>query len=213
MSQKGCSQRCCSAGGCRRSRRARALSASRASPGPAAPLAAEERGSGPSLRATSCGPGLPGARSAQVARLWSRLTMHCHAELRLSSPGQLKAARRRYKTFMIDEILSKETCDYFEKLSLYSVCPSLVVRPKPLHSCTGKAIAGRYIVGCCTFARVWSPLLSNPRARGTKGFFSCVLARRTVQRWTFKSVCNRGGQVLLPGWEIRPSGPWSGAPM
>ncbi|XP_063112139.1 homeobox protein BarH-like 2 isoform X2 [Cavia porcellus] len=63
--------------------------------------------------------------------------MHCHAELRLSSPGQLKAARRRYKTFMIDEILSKETCDYFEKLSLYSVCPSLVVRPKPLHSCTG----------------------------------------------------------------------------
>ncbi|ELK09759.1 Homeobox protein BarH-like 2 [Pteropus alecto] len=62
--------------------------------------------------------------------------MHCHAELRLSSPGQLKAARRRYKTFMIDEILSKETCDYFEKLSLYSVCPSLIVRPKPLHSCT-----------------------------------------------------------------------------
>ncbi|KAG6930434.1 BARX homeobox 2, partial [Chelydra serpentina] len=38
---------------------------------------------------------------------------------------------------MIDEILSKETCDYFEKLSLYSVCPSLIVRPKPLHSCTG----------------------------------------------------------------------------
>lgn len=68
----------------------------------------------------------------------SRLTMHCHAEVRLSSPGQLKAARRRYKTFMIDEILSKETCDYFERLSLYSVCPSLVVRPKPLHSCTGK---------------------------------------------------------------------------
>lgn len=64
--------------------------------------------------------------------------MHCQAELRLSSPGQLKAARRRYKTFMIDEILSKETCDYFEKLSLYSVCPSLIVRPKPLHSCSGK---------------------------------------------------------------------------
>ncbi|XP_054853797.1 homeobox protein BarH-like 2 [Eublepharis macularius] len=63
--------------------------------------------------------------------------MHCQAELRLASPGQLKAARRRYKTFMIDEILSRETCDYFEKLSLYSVCPSLVVRPKPLHSCAG----------------------------------------------------------------------------
>ncbi|CDQ62649.1 unnamed protein product [Oncorhynchus mykiss] len=66
--------------------------------------------------------------------------MHCQAELRLSSSGQLKAARRRYKTFMIDEILSKETCDYFEKLSLYSVCPSLIVRPKPLHSCSGKWI-------------------------------------------------------------------------
>ncbi|XP_061449099.1 homeobox protein BarH-like 2 [Rhineura floridana] len=63
--------------------------------------------------------------------------MHCQAEVRLAPPGPLKAGRRRYKTFMIDEILSKETCDYFEKLSLYSVCPSLVVRPKPLHSCTG----------------------------------------------------------------------------
>ncbi|KAL8173735.1 UNVERIFIED_CONTAM: Homeobox protein BarH-like 2 [Gekko kuhli] len=61
--------------------------------------------------------------------------MHCQAEMR-----QLKAARRRYKTFMIDEILSRETCDYFEKLSLYSVCPSLVVRPKPLHSCTGSGV-------------------------------------------------------------------------
>lgn len=70
--------------------------------------------------------------------------MHCQAELRLSSPGQLKAARRRYKTFMIDEILSKETCDYFEKLSLYSVCPSLIVRPKPLHSCTGSSSLRAY---------------------------------------------------------------------
>ncbi|XP_037333530.2 homeobox protein BarH-like 2 [Pungitius pungitius] len=70
--------------------------------------------------------------------------MHCQAELRLSSHGQLKAARRRYKTFMIDEILSKETCDYFEKLSLYSVCPSLVVRPKPLHSCSGPSSLRAY---------------------------------------------------------------------
>ncbi|NWT53309.1 BARX2 protein, partial [Erythrocercus mccallii] len=53
------------------------------------------------------------------------------------APGRPKAGRRRYKTFMIDEILSKETCDYFEKLSLYSLCPSLLVRPKPLHSCAG----------------------------------------------------------------------------
>ncbi|NXJ07903.1 BARX2 protein, partial [Odontophorus gujanensis] len=58
--------------------------------------------------------------------------MHCPPQPRLA-----KAGRRRYKTFMIDEILSKETCDYFEKLSLYSVCPSLLVRPKPLHSCAG----------------------------------------------------------------------------
>ncbi|NXE65602.1 BARX2 protein, partial [Calcarius ornatus] len=56
---------------------------------------------------------------------------------RLPAAGRPKAGRRRYKTFMIDEILSKETCDYFEKLSLYSVCPSLLVRPKPLHSCAG----------------------------------------------------------------------------
>uniref|UniRef100_H3CMR8 BARX homeobox 2 n=1 Tax=Tetraodon nigroviridis TaxID=99883 RepID=H3CMR8_TETNG len=45
---------------------------------------------------------------------------------------------------MIDEILSKETCDYFEKLSLYSVCPSLVVRPKPLHSCSGSSSLRAY---------------------------------------------------------------------
>ncbi|KAM9853697.1 homeobox protein BarH-like 2 [Aulostomus maculatus] len=70
--------------------------------------------------------------------------MHCQAELRLSSPGQLKAARRRYKTFMIDEILSKEACDYFEKISLYSVCPSLIVRPKPLHSCSGSSSLRAY---------------------------------------------------------------------
>ncbi|CAH2320448.1 homeobox -like 2 [Pelobates cultripes] len=63
--------------------------------------------------------------------------MHCQSELRMPSPGHSMAARRRYKSFMIDEILSKETCDYFEKLSLYSVCPALLVRPKPLHSCTG----------------------------------------------------------------------------
>uniref|UniRef100_A0A6I8QIF8 BARX homeobox 2 n=1 Tax=Xenopus tropicalis TaxID=8364 RepID=A0A6I8QIF8_XENTR len=65
--------------------------------------------------------------------------MHCQAELRLPSPGQIKSVRRRYKSFMIDEILSKETCDYFEKLSLYSACPSLLVRPRPLHSCTGSS--------------------------------------------------------------------------
>lgn len=67
--------------------------------------------------------------------------MHCpqqQPQPRPGAPGRAKAGRRRYKTFMIDEILSKETCDYFEKLSLYSVCPSLLVRPKPLHSCAGK---------------------------------------------------------------------------
>lgn len=102
---------------------------------------AEEPAGGPRRRASPAASG--GGRSPG-------LTMHCHAELRLSSPGQLKAARRRYKTFMIDEILSKETCDYFEKLSLYSMCPSLVVRPKPLHSCTGKTARGS-AVGCGRF--------------------------------------------------------------
>lgn len=92
--------------------------------------------------------------------------MHCHAELRLSSPGQLKAARRRYKTFMIDEILSKETCDYFEKLSLYSVCPSLVVRPKPLHSCTGKP-PSRGCMGCpVAFTRVSVASACRPEGGG-----------------------------------------------
>lgn len=216
VSQKGCSQRCCSAGGCRRSRRARALSALRASPGPAAPLAAEERGSGPSQRATSCGPGRPGARRAQVARLWSRLTMHCHAELRLSSPGQLKAARRRYKTFMIDEILSKETCDYFEKLSLYSVCPSLVVRPKPLHSCTGKTTAGRYsglLYFCpCAVASAFQP--ESQRDQRILFLRPCK-NRLARQWWAFKSVCNRAwaGTALWMGDELRPSGPWSETPM
>ncbi|KAG8434703.1 hypothetical protein GDO86_012890 [Hymenochirus boettgeri] len=62
--------------------------------------------------------------------------MHCQAELRFTSPAQMKSDRRRYKSFMIDEILSKETCGYFEKLSLYSVCPSVLVRPRALH-CTG----------------------------------------------------------------------------
>lgn len=61
--------------------------------------------------------------------------MHGQPPARL---GRGDTGRRRYKTFMIDEILSKETCDYFQKLSLYSVCPALLVRPKPLHSCAGK---------------------------------------------------------------------------
>ncbi|XP_060643630.2 homeobox protein BarH-like 2 [Anolis sagrei] len=63
--------------------------------------------------------------------------MHCPGEAPGQQQQQLKASRRRYKTFMIDEILSKETCHYFEKLSLYSVGPSLLVRPKALHSCSG----------------------------------------------------------------------------
>ncbi|KAM9359827.1 homeobox protein BarH-like 2 [Symphorus nematophorus] len=89
--------------------------------------------------------------------------MHCQAELRLSSPGQLKAARRRYKTFMIDEILSKETCDYFEKLSLYSVCPSLIVRPKPLHSCSGSSSLRAYpLLSVITRQPPHLPQVSSP---------------------------------------------------
>ncbi|XP_036392398.1 homeobox protein BarH-like 2 [Megalops cyprinoides] len=89
--------------------------------------------------------------------------MHCQAELRLSSPGHLKAARRRYKTFMIDEILSKETCDYFEKLSLYSVCPSLIVRPKPMHSCSGSSSLRAYpLLSVITHQPPGLPHLSQP---------------------------------------------------
>ncbi|XP_062860981.1 homeobox protein BarH-like 2 [Trichomycterus rosablanca] len=69
--------------------------------------------------------------------------MQCQAEFRLAQSGHIKASRRRYKTFMIDEILAKETCDYLEKLSLYSVCPSLVVRPKALH-CSGPSSLSAY---------------------------------------------------------------------
>ncbi|KAL4647289.1 homeobox protein BarH-like 2 [Arapaima gigas] len=83
-----------------------------------------------------------GPRFARRSVQQQRTTMHCQAELRLSPPGQVRAARRRYKTFMIDEILSKETCDYFEKLSLYSGCPSLLVRPRALHSCPGESPLG-----------------------------------------------------------------------
>ncbi|KAM9452904.1 homeobox protein BarH-like 2 [Salvelinus alpinus] len=90
--------------------------------------------------------------------------MHCQAELRLSSPVQLKAARRRYKTFMIDEILSKETCDYFEKLSLYSVCPSLIVRPKPLHSCSGSSSLRAYPLLSVITRQL--PHLSQPSSPG-----------------------------------------------
>ncbi|XP_046892186.1 homeobox protein BarH-like 2 [Hypomesus transpacificus] len=96
--------------------------------------------------------------------------MHCQAELRLSSSGQLKAARRRYKTFMIDEILSKETCDYFEKLSLYSVCPSLIVRPKPLHSCSGSSSLRAYpLLSVITRQPAnLPPHLSQPTSPGTR---------------------------------------------
>ncbi|XP_028857511.1 homeobox protein BarH-like 2 [Denticeps clupeoides] len=93
--------------------------------------------------------------------------MQCQAELRLASPGHAKAARRRYKTFMIDEILSKETCDYFEKLSLYSVCPSLVVRPKPLHSCSGSTPLRSYpVLSVITRQTPSHPHLSPPSPPG-----------------------------------------------
>ncbi|KAJ8400391.1 hypothetical protein AAFF_G00397740 [Aldrovandia affinis] len=104
--------------------------------------------------------------------------MHCQAELRLSSPGQLKAARRRYKTFMIDEILSKETCDYFEKLSLYSVCPSLIVRPKPMHSCSGPSSLRAYpLLSVITRQPPGLPHLSQPSPPGRLPHLSPQQAR------------------------------------
>lgn len=125
-----------------------------------------------------------------------RLTMHCHAELRLTSPGQLKAARRRYKTFMIDEILSKETCDYFEKLSLYSVCPSLVVRPKPLHSCTGKAprwgFGGGGALALSLVSGALPTLSSHPRARGLEFSAAGRLLRRLHLSVWEKAIPGKG---------------------
>uniref|UniRef100_A0A4W3HJM2 BARX homeobox 2 n=1 Tax=Callorhinchus milii TaxID=7868 RepID=A0A4W3HJM2_CALMI len=62
--------------------------------------------------------------------------MQAQAELRGSSPGLQKTGSRRYKTFMIDEILAnnKESCSYFQKLSLHhSVCPTFLVRPQAVH--------------------------------------------------------------------------------
>ncbi|XP_029111684.1 homeobox protein BarH-like 2 [Scleropages formosus] len=92
--------------------------------------------------------------------------MHCQAELRLSPPGQVRAARRRYKTFMIDEILSKETCDYFEKLSLHSGCPSLLVRPRALHSCPGSSMRAYPLLSVITRQPPSLPHLSQPSPPG-----------------------------------------------
>ncbi|ELW64533.1 Homeobox protein BarH-like 2 [Tupaia chinensis] len=124
--------------------------------------------------------------------------MHCHAELRLSTPGQLKAARRRYKTFMIDEILSKETCDYFEKLSLYSVWPSLVVRPKPLHSCTGSPVAGVHTsrtvcsdVSCVQSGwphQVWAVGPGGREWVGEDSWVAPQPRRRTAYSWYVRTV-------------------------
>ncbi|NWU96941.1 BARX2 protein, partial [Upupa epops] len=52
--------------------------------------------------------------------------------------------RRRYKTFMVDEILAQETCGCLEKLSLCSAGPALLVRPEPLRSCAGSPALRAY---------------------------------------------------------------------
>uniref|UniRef100_UPI00398F52F9 homeobox protein BarH-like 2 n=1 Tax=Pristiophorus japonicus TaxID=55135 RepID=UPI00398F52F9 len=65
--------------------------------------------------------------------------MHCPAERRLAFPGLHPSGSRRYKTFMIDEILAKETRGYLE-LALGSR-PGFIVRPQALHSCPGPPLS------------------------------------------------------------------------
>ncbi|KAJ8342475.1 hypothetical protein SKAU_G00324030 [Synaphobranchus kaupii] len=97
--------------------------------------------------------------------------MHCTAELRCSLPGQLTAGRRRYKTFMIDEILSKETCDYFEKLSMWSA-GFFLPRPKPLQSYSESSSLSYPLISviahqdCCPGVTCHS----NPPSRGRPPF-------------------------------------------
>ncbi|XP_067826883.1 homeobox protein BarH-like 2 [Heptranchias perlo] len=57
----------------------------------------------------------------------------------MQCPGQHKPGSRRYKTFMIDEILAKETRGYLE-LALGSR-PGFILRPQALHSCTGSNLS------------------------------------------------------------------------
>ncbi|XP_051895924.1 homeobox protein BarH-like 2 [Pristis pectinata] len=60
--------------------------------------------------------------------------MQCSAEPRLHTPDS-----RRYKTFMIDEILSKESHGFLD-LSLGSRA-GFIARPQGLHSCAGPSLS------------------------------------------------------------------------
>ncbi|XP_048857384.1 homeobox protein BarH-like 2 [Brienomyrus brachyistius] len=57
--------------------------------------------------------------------------MQCQTESLLSSPGSVGAPRQRYKTFMIDEILSDETCKNLEKQSFGNLGQYFILRLKP----------------------------------------------------------------------------------
>ncbi|XP_067910419.1 homeobox protein BarH-like 2 [Heterodontus francisci] len=68
--------------------------------------------------------------------------MQCPAERRLTFPGLDKPRSQRYKTFMIDEILAKETRGYLE-LALGSR-PGFIARPQALHSCPAGSSLSSY---------------------------------------------------------------------
>ncbi|XP_023680428.2 homeobox protein BarH-like 2 isoform X2 [Paramormyrops kingsleyae] len=57
--------------------------------------------------------------------------MQCQTESSLSPPGSVGVPRHRYKTFMIDEILSDETRKNLEKQSFGSLGQYFIVRLKP----------------------------------------------------------------------------------
>ncbi|XP_041030351.1 homeobox protein BarH-like 2 [Carcharodon carcharias] len=65
--------------------------------------------------------------------------MQAPAERSLTFPGMHKPGNRRYKTFMIDEILARESRGHLE-LTLGSQ-PGFIIRPQAVHSCPGSSLS------------------------------------------------------------------------
>ncbi|XP_072342945.1 homeobox protein BarH-like 2 isoform X1 [Scyliorhinus torazame] len=65
--------------------------------------------------------------------------MQAPAERSLTFPGMHKAGGRRYKTFMIDDILAKDSRSHLE-LTLASRA-DFIIRPQALHSCPGSSLS------------------------------------------------------------------------
>ncbi|XP_038635669.1 homeobox protein BarH-like 2 isoform X3 [Scyliorhinus canicula] len=65
--------------------------------------------------------------------------MQAPAQRSLTFPGMYKAGGRRYKTFMIDDILAKDSRSHLE-LTLASRA-DFIIRPQALHSCPGSSLS------------------------------------------------------------------------